>query len=122
MKKLSILFVTAIAVVPTLAFAQNGLFGLVRTAQDLINAVIPVIIGLALLAFLWGVLTYIFKTDADSKKDATKYMLWGLIALFVMVAVWGLIRVISVGLLGTNESQFGPIPAPSVPGVQIPNN
>jgi len=54
------------------------------------------IIGIALLIFLWGLLTYIMNSGDESKrKESLQYILYGLIGLFVMVAVWGLVSLLS---------------------------
>lgn len=60
--------------------------GLVRTA-------LPVIIGLALLIFLWGLAKFIFRIGGDEKavEEGKKLMIWGLIALFIMISFWSII-------------------------------
>src|SRR3989344_2127318 len=68
--------------------------------KDLINSVIEVtklsvtaVLGLALLAFLWGLAKFVFAQGNESiKVEAKKIMGWGLIALFVMVSVLGIIN------------------------------
>jgi len=58
---------------------------------------IPFIIALALVVFLWGTAKYIFNSGDDAqRKSGIELMVYGLIGLFVMVSVWGL-----VGLLTT---------------------
>jgi len=58
---------------------------------DLINNyLVPLIISLALIYFLWGVAKYIQKPDEKGRE----MILWGLIGLFVMVSVWGLVNLL----------------------------
>ena len=53
-------------------------------------------VGIALLGFFWGLAQFVFAAgDEDKKAQGRQHMIWGIIALFVMVAVWGL-----VGFLG----------------------
>lgn len=75
----------------------------IQTFADLLqcgtNAVITPLIYLisavALLVFLWGVFQYIKEAGNDAKRaEASKMILYGLIGLFVMVSVWGLVYVI----------------------------
>lgn len=78
---------------PAIGFAQpaNGVFSLIDTVGDIIAAIIPVIIGLALLVFLFGVFKYVISSDEDAKTKGRDFMIWGIIGLFVMTAVWGLV-------------------------------
>ncbi len=67
---------------------------LVNIFIDLMRAAIPVISGLALLVFLWGLVKFISRLGGDEKAvtEGKKLMVWGLIALFVMISVWGILR------------------------------
>ena len=59
------------------------------------DAVIPLVLALALVYFLWGVFQFIMAGDNEEKKKVGKErMIWGIIALFVMVAVWGLVNIL----------------------------
>lgn len=60
----------------------------------IINPLIYLIMALALLYFLIGVFKYIRETDAK-RAEAAKMILWGIIGLFVMVSVWGLVNVVA---------------------------
>ena len=45
--------------------------------------------------FIWGVVQYVINSGEEAKKDKGKqFMLWGLIALTVMVSVWGLVDIL----------------------------
>ena len=63
----------------------------------LIKAVFPLLFALAAVAFVWGVIQYylINPDNEDKKKKGKSYMIWGLIGLFVMVAMWGLVSVLT---------------------------
>jgi succinate dehydrogenase hydrophobic anchor subunit len=68
---------------------------------SLINFVIPVLVALALVLFLWGGVRYIYKaSDAHGKGADKEVLLWGVIALFVLVSVWGILRILREALLG----------------------
>ena len=73
----------------------------IDTIIGLMNKVVPLLIGLAVLVFLWGVLKYVISgaDDADKRKEARGFMIWGIVSIFIMVSVWGL-----VGIL---QSSFG---------------
>jgi hypothetical protein len=60
------------------------------------SSVIPLIFALAIASFVWGVVQYVINdTDENKKEKGRDFMIWGIIAITVMVSVWGL-----VGILG----------------------
>ena len=98
MKK--VIFAT-LALAPAFAFAQTlgNIEILVKSIGNLVGLALPIVVAIALLAFFWGLVKYIFaQGNEESKADAKKIMLWGVIALFVMVSVWGLVRFIGNAL------------------------
>lgn len=63
--------------------------------------------GCALLFFFWGLAKFIFNAgDAKGNQEGRQLMLWGVVALFVLLSVWGLVRFVQETLLGieTNTS------------------
>jgi len=95
MKKL---IIGALLALPTTMFAQTGggtFAGLQTLATGfggLVSTLIPIVMGLAVLVFFWGLVKYISSTsDESSKLDGKNLMIWGMIALFVMVALWGIL-------------------------------
>lgn len=116
MKKL---LYTVLALGPSIAFAQNlgGVNTLLDSISRLVDGASPVVVGLALLGFFWGLMKFIFAAgNEDSKADGKKIMIMGIIALFVMVAVWGLVGFIADNLgVQTGGSIEGGVP--SVPGL-----
>lgn len=88
------LILSSFLLVPAVASAQ-GLENVLGVFSNLINLAIPLVIALAVLGFFWGLMKYIFSQGDDEKKvDGKNMMIWGIIALFVMVSVWGLIRML----------------------------
>lgn len=71
-----------------------GLVGIFTDA--ILQPLIYLLIGAAVVYFLWGVLKYMSKTgDAKEQEEGRKMMLYGIVALFVMISVWGLVNVLS---------------------------
>ncbi len=102
---------------PILVFAapDETVGGRVPLMQNILGALTPIVVGLALLYFFWGLAKYILAQGNDeNKEDGKMIMVWGIIALFVMVSVWGII-----GLLGqtTGVDSGGTINLPTVPGL-----
>ena len=97
---------TAFLLIPLLASAQ-GINTIIGKLTGLFNnTLIPLIFILATLIFLWGMVLYVAKGhDPAEQKKAKSLMLWGIIGLFVMIAVWGLVNVIATTTgIGTNNT------------------
>ncbi|MFA6274164.1 MAG: hypothetical protein WC662_03305, partial [Candidatus Paceibacterota bacterium] len=61
----------------------------------ILKSVIPLIFALAVAMFVWGVVMYVINTSEEAKKAKGKmFMIWGIIALTVMVSVWGLVAIL----------------------------
>ena len=97
MKKIGISVLALL--LPSIAFAQNltGFETLVRNIGKIVNLAIPIIFAIAILGFFWGLVKYIFGSEHD-KEAAKKTMLWGVVAIFVMASVWGLVRFLNTAL------------------------
>jgi NADH:ubiquinone oxidoreductase subunit 2 (subunit N) len=97
MKKLKLALLFTALSAPSLVSAQTYLSStgkFLTEALALLNTtIIPIVFVLAMLFFFWGIANYIRK-EGHEKDEAKKVMLWGVIALFVMVSVWGLVEVI----------------------------
>lgn len=107
--KISALTVGALAL-PLVSFAQTGnltnLENLVSSVGRIVNLLIPIMFALALLGFFYGLVRYIFGKE-DDKDAAKKTMIWGVVALFVMAAVWGLVQFIG-DAVGVDTDTSGP--------------
>lgn len=94
MKKTSAFLVAALAPAVALASVSSGIVNILSLISNIIGMLVPILIGLGLVYFLWGVVMYVI-AGSDDKKDAAKnVMLWGLLGLFVMVGVWGIINLV----------------------------
>ncbi len=82
--------------------APSDFSGFISMLLNLIALLIPVLIGLALLFFFWGLARFILKAgDLKAREDGKNIMIWGIIALFVMVSLMGLIA------FAKKELEFG---------------
>lgn len=85
-------------VLPLTSFAALGnVEGLVGDIGNIVNKVIPILFAVALLGFFYGLVGYIFGSE-DNKDQKKKTMIWGIVALFVMASVWGLVRFIGTAV------------------------
>ena len=62
---------------------------------EIINPLILLMFGVAMIVFFWGVIQFISSADNDSKRNEGKqHLLWGIIGLFIMVAVYGILNLV----------------------------
>jgi uncharacterized membrane protein YidH (DUF202 family) len=114
------IFISAASVLSSLAFPLlagavevSNFDQLISALQGLINSFLPFLVGLAVLLFIFGVVQYVMAGgDADKRKTGQAYMIWGIVALFIMVSVWGLVNLLG-GTFGLNKT------APPLPEVEI---
>lgn len=119
MKKALITLSIAFAAI-TQASAQAGgtagasLLGLLALAQTLVARLVPFLIGLGVVVFFWFLVEFLWKGKEDPAKrsEGLKGMGFSVLALFIMVSVWGL-----VGFIGSflGIGQGGTVPAPTIP-------
>ena len=72
---------------------MTSLTDLIRAVGSLINIALPILVAIALLVFFWGLVKFISRVGGDEKavEEGRNTMIWGIIALFVMISVWGII-------------------------------
>ena len=92
-------FISAIITSPLFVFAQlENTDAFFENAYNIVKVrLIPLVFTLALLVFFWGVVKYIW-SEGTGKEEGRKIMVWGIIALFVMSSVWGLVGFIQVSI------------------------
>ena len=54
------------------------------------------LVSLAVVSFVYGIIQYFLYPDNEEKRKAGKqFMFWGIVTLFVMVSIWGLVGILS---------------------------
>ncbi len=90
-EKIGMTFVFAMLIV-SIASAQT-FQGIATNIGNLLNLVVPILFMAATVVFLAGVVKYIAAAGNEEKREEGKqFIFWGLIGLFVMVAIWGIIN------------------------------
>ncbi len=124
-----IFFFGGILLLPLLTFAQtvtpspstptctqpNNIGELFTFAICLISKyVIPFLFALALVMFLVGVLKYVKGGDNEEAREAGRgLMLFGIIALFVMTSVWGLVKILYSTIFPASSFEMPALPPQS---------
>ena len=74
---------------------QQSLCTLVYEAIGYFNEAIYLVIALAVITFIWNVYKYFIIADVENKKEASKYVMFSVIGLFVILSFWGLVNIVS---------------------------
>lgn len=116
MKKAALISASLFAI-PTVVFAQGlgPVHSLVVNIGRIIAALVPILITLALVVFFWGLVRYLWGGGGAKHEEGRKLMVMGLIALFVMVSVWGIIK-LAQDALNIQATSGTTIPTGFVPG------
>ena len=72
-----------------------------RINQYIVNPLIFLLIGVAVVFFLFGLVEFIVSADStDGRDNGRRHLLWGIVGLFVIFSVYGIISVIQNTLTG----------------------
>lgn len=109
----------AVSFVPVLAFAQganlSGLSQLVTQIGGIIAKIIPLMFAIAIVYFFWGLIQFLRGAGDPKMHDQGKmHMIYGIIAIAVMISVYGLVAWLQTNL---GVSSVTSLPLPTVPGL-----
>src|SRR3989344_5688878 len=94
----------ALLLLPTVALASAP-----RTFEELANLIVSILdsgVGLLVLAgiviYFYGVSTNIMQMKDESGKKVRAYFGWGILVIFIMVSIWGILDLLQNTLFGSN--------------------
>lgn len=85
------------SLLPVRLQAQGGptVKSVIYDITGLLEGLIPVLVSVALLVFIYGLSEYIFQAgDQSAVETGRNRMIAGVIGLFVIAAVWGLVQIV----------------------------
>ena len=93
---------------PGEVFGQTSFKDFVHgTFRDLVSLFVLFLFSVAFLMFLWGMAKFILKADNETERAKGKQvMIWGLIALFLMLSIWGVVHMVTMTFFDEGEIQF----------------
>lgn len=72
-----------------------------KVETNVVNPVLYLFFTIALLVFIWGAFIYIVHADDPTKRsEGGKGMLYGIIGMFIMFSVFGIINLIAATVQG----------------------
>jgi hypothetical protein len=86
------------------ATAGDGTIGgLILTLKDsVVDKLVGILLTLAILAFFFGLVKYIWGAG-QGRDEGKAIMVWGVVAIFVMVSIWGLVNILQRTFLNSDD-------------------
>lgn len=105
MRTLRITLAVVLLIAPAIAYAAAP-----RTFQelavdivDILDAATIVLVVAGIVVYFYGVSTNILNFSDEGGEKLKAYFFWGIIVLFVMVSIWGILRLLQNTLFGGNQ-------------------
>ncbi|HDQ16762.1 MAG TPA: hypothetical protein ENN31_01405 [Candidatus Vogelbacteria bacterium] len=116
MKKVIYLSLLDVLFLPSMTLAQEGTIqNAVEVFGGIIALLIPIMIALGIVIFFYGLAMYLLKAgEEEGQRGARNLMIYGVVAVFVMVSIWGLVAMIRESFGVESDTD---LPIPQVPGV-----
>lgn len=103
MKRSALLLPIVVVLTPAIALAAP------RTFSELAGLIVNILDGAAGLLVLAGIVVYfyglstnILKMKDEGGEKFRSYFIWGIIVIFIMVSIWGILRILQNTLFGSN--------------------
>lgn len=91
----------------------QSIFNLLGLAQGTVNALVPLLIGVGVIALFIGVIGFMTGKNAEDHGKWGKFLGYSILGLFVMVSIWGIVNFLG-SVVGVGQG--GGVPVPQVPG------
>ena len=102
---------TAAGFLPTIALAQiniSDVDDLGGAIYYVLNLVFPILVAIAVFVVVWGIFKFVLNAgDEEARKTGRSLILWGVIGIFLMLSVWGLVNIVRSSVALNNESLTG---------------
>src|SRR3989344_7230179 len=94
MKKFSYLAVASLVFPLSAAAAITTVWDIFGFIKRILDAALPLIIAIAVVWFIWGIFMYVVAVDDEKKSAAKDKIIYGIVGLFIMISVWGLVNIL----------------------------
>ena len=92
------------------SLSTGGFASVAQCAIGILNTIIPVIVALTVIYVIWGAFG-LTRSDGEDRKKYRDIILYGILGLFIMVSIYGLVNI----LTGT----FPGLTGGGLPSVQV---
>lgn len=73
-------------------FADNGVMGVVNCLKSVFAVLINLMVAASVVVIVWGAFKMIY--NEEGRDEAKKTIYYGVIGLFVMISIWGLVNIL----------------------------
>lgn len=95
MKKIFLSF----SLIPIVSHA-SGITDLIDGASSIVTGILlPLAFGLCIFYFFWGIFKYLKNESESDKGEGRSIMVWGVVGMFVVFSIWGIIAFIQSELV-----------------------
>jgi len=97
MKKIFIATLTLL--IPSITYAQalgkiSNVNNLATRLAGIGNIITYLLVGLAVIYIIWHIVQYFIHGESAKRKEAGMNILWGIVGLFIIVSLWGLVNIL----------------------------
>ena len=76
-----------------------------KVITHILNPLIYLLIGIAVVVFLWGAVEFLTKADSpEGRSEGQKHLLWGIIGLAIIFGVYGILNFIQGTLIAITNT------------------
>jgi len=98
MKSISKTGIIALALLPLTSYAQtydiSTIEGIVVAVSGILETILPALVAIAVFMVVWFTFMLVVNAgDPEKRKSALHGIFWGIIGIFLMYSIWGIIRV-----------------------------
>lgn len=74
------------------SFSSDGIAGVVRCIGSVFGVLINLMVAASVVVIVWGAFKMIY--SEEGRDEAKKTIYYGIIGLFVMISIWGLVNIL----------------------------
>ena len=66
-----------------------------KISKEILQPFVGFLMALAIMLFVFGIVEYMLgAANEDKREEGKRHMIWGIVGLFIMVSVWGIMRIL----------------------------
>ncbi len=88
---------------------DSGVTGLFDWLGVMLSGTLQLIIAVSVVWFVYTVFQYTIRESEKDKEEVKTQIVWGIVGIFIMVSVWGLVNVLKSTFNLSNDSIDAPI-------------
>jgi hypothetical protein len=99
---------------PEVTVTTTNIDNTISALTHTINLIVPLMLAVAVVVFIYGVIRYIIAKGGEDTAKARSLIIWSVVGLAAILAVWGLANLL-ISFFGLTPTQLNNGLLPSVP-------